>query len=453
MRKSAAGYHPETSRSVDSAVRPVWALCVLLVVSALAADNARGDNAAAALDPDISALVQQMRSVTVREDAYAVLSDLVTVDDLDVLHRALQEETQTTVRWRLARLIGHVGSRRSQDVLRTVLLHDDAKGVRAQAAWALGRAGKSRAAIADLNHAMQSDPEVCVRKGAAEALRTMLGPDAVPLFESALAFEEEPGVRLTLQWFLDVDFQKTRAPEVVPGQATYGSYAGTLYVLYVPTAYRRTRKAKLLVSVHGTDGTPEAYADLWRADAERFGLVVLAPFFDATTFPNYDLLNIGLDTLRSDRRLLDIIRAVARRVNIDRSRFWLFGHSKGGQFVTRFVLAHPDRIARAAACGSGNYVMPNPGTLFPVGTKPHPFALDLTPLDFARLVEIPLAVVVGDRDLDRRKDAAHSFIQAVRAYAERHRVPCNVEFFSVHEGGHSGTSNYPTASMFLFEGM
>jgi pimeloyl-ACP methyl ester carboxylesterase len=130
--------------------------------------------------------------------------------------------------------------------------------------------------------------------------------------------------------------------------------------------------------------------------------------------------------------------------------FFLFGHSQGGQFVHRFVLAHPEVVARAAACASGNYVHPDPETVFPWGTKANPFTPDLGDLDFGRLVQSRLAIIIGTADLERRRDEALRFLNEVRQYGPVHNLSSHVESFTVPDGPHSGKSNYPTASRFLF---
>jgi pimeloyl-ACP methyl ester carboxylesterase len=185
-------------------------------------------------------------------------------------------------------------------------------------------------------------------------------------------------------------------------------------------------------------------------DAERHGLVVLAPWFDYPTYPNYDTLNLELGATRSDLRLLEIIEEVSSFIPVRTDRFFLFGHSRGGQFVQRFVRAQPHRIQRAAACGSGSYVRPGARLLFPDGESPNPLAPDIQDPKFGSFVQAPLAIVVGTEELQRRLDEAERFAREVRSYAEENEIPCNIGFFSVPGGGHSGRSNYPTAARFLF---
>lgn len=405
----------------------------------------------AAVDPlaAVEELLRDLHNPLHTNEAYAELSHRVTHDHLPLLHRALETKTYYIGRARVARLLGHLRHHRSVAPLRHALESDGARHVRRNAAWALGRIGAPLSAK-DLDRAMRSDPDASVRVFAAAALHEIKGMAAHPLLEEALQTEGDSAVVLVLRWLLDTEYKRTRPPTLRPGEIIYASCHGTLYKLYVPSNYADSRCHRVLVSVHGTSGTPEAYLSMCCDDADKHKIVVVAPFFDAAAFLNYDLLCFGLDSTRSDLRLLEILDAVAEVVHVDVSRFWLFGHSKGGQFVTRFVLAHPDRILAAAACAPGSYVMPDPSRYFPQGIKPHPMLPESASFDFGRLVQTHLAVVVGTNDLPRRQDAADRFMSAVRDYASEHGVTSNVQFISVPEGGHSGKSNYPAASKFLF---
>jgi len=404
-------------------------------------------------DASVEQLLRDLRDPFDTNEAYAALSRRVTHDDLPLLHRALEDKSDKVAHSvggaRVARLLGHLRHHRSVGPLREALESDPRGYPRRQAAWALGRIG-SPLAIKALERAMRSDPDRTVRLQAAAALHETKGMAAHSALQEAAQTERNNAVVLALRWLLDTDYKGTRRPRVTPGESCYASYEGTLYKLYVPSSPRGSRARRVLVSVHGTSGMPEAYLDMCCEDAEKHGFVVVAPFFDEVTFPYFDTLCFNLDATRSDLRLLEILDAVAQIVHIRTDRFHLFGNSRGGQFVSRFVLAHPDRILRAAACASGNYVMPDPSVYFPRGIKPHPLLPESASFDFGRLVQTPLAVVVGTRDSPRLQHFADQFMDAVRDYASDHGLESQVRFTSIPLGEHAGKSNYPAASKFLF---
>jgi pimeloyl-ACP methyl ester carboxylesterase len=401
-------------------------------------------------DPDRLIAMLAAAEPKERARAYFALSNQATKQDLDALHGALATHPSSRARWRVARVIGRLGSSESVRPLAGALTSDDSYYVRRNAAWALGDLGDPAACEA-LHQAMTGDQDTSVRKRAAAALNRICGPRAATAIRQAVADEQDLGVRVALRWLLDSRTRPpTQRPAIRRGRALWGSYLGTRYQLYVPQTRRAAGPLGLLVSVHGTDGTPEAYLEMCTEDAERHGLVVLAPWFDYPTFPNYDTLNLELGATRSDLRLLEIIEEVSTFIPVRTDRFLLFGHSRGGQFVQRFVRAQPHRIQKAAACGSGSYVRPGARLLFPDGESPNPFAPDIQDPGFDSFVQAPLAIVVGTEELQRRLDEAERFAGEVRSYAEEREIPCTIGFLSVPGGGHSGRKNYPTAARFLF---
>lgn len=257
-------------------------------------------------------------------------------------------------------------------------------------------------------------------------------------------------MKQSLEWLLDRRFKGTVDPQGVAGQGVNASYEGTRYRFYLPRGYTGDVRIPLIVSVHGSWGFPEPYADMWIQDANRFGFAVLAPHFDYPTFPGYDALEIGIHGTRSDLRLLDIIEQIGEHHSVETKKFYLFGHSQGGQFVTRFVMAHPERIHGAVASGAGSYVRWNPDVYFPNGAKVNPLAPDLNELDFGSLARAKLGIVLGDRELERRKTAAQQFMEDIERYALNHRIRPEVELMWVQDAGHTGAKNQPTASAFLF---
>ncbi len=403
---------------------------------------------------DVQLLLKQLHDRQTRiSQAYFTLARQATVDHLPYLHRALQQDRTDYVRWRVARVVGEIRSDSSVAPLCAALKKDESPWVRWAAARALADVG-SRQAVEDLIKAMKTDSDLHVRKRAAASLNVLGGRRAVRALEGALEEERDIAVRRTLQWLLDRrDRLATFGAPIHPGEVTEGSLKGTLYKVYVPRDYNRRNVYKLLVAVHGTDGTPDAYMRYCRQDADRHGCVVLGPWFDYPTFFNFDNMNLGNTGLgkdRTDLRLLEIIDALSKRVRIEKDRLLMVGQSRGGQFVQRFILAHPERVRRAAACASGCYVLPDTEDIFPFGTKANPFAPDLADLDFGQLIQTPMAVVIGTADLPRRLEQADRFMKAARAYADKHGIRCKIEYFTVPDGPHWGKTNYPPASRFLF---
>ena len=146
------------------------------------------------------------------------------------------------------------------------------------------------------------------------------------------------------------------------------------------------------------------------------------------------------------------------QLGIPLERFNLFGHSQGGQFVNRFVLLHPDRVHRAAACGSGSYVDLELEDAFPWGGLRNPLIPDVR-IDLRDLVTSHLVIVVGSEDRAggssplRRLESADKFARQVDRYAARHRLRSMVSTRIAQGAEHRGRHNYPTASENLFRRM
>ena len=427
----------ETEKSIPTPIQPSNSIPELSAVS----DTSE----------QVRELIAQLSSTRTRDEAYANLASSLTSSDLPLLHEALTASSSDSARWRIASLIGHVGDQSSVDPLRRALRDDESYYVRRNAAYALGWIADARA-VEDLRRAMQSDEDTSVRKRSAWAIERILGARADSPIREAIAREQDAGVKLSHEWLLNPVYreERTTSPALKPGEIVEASNRGTYYLFYLPTTYDPAGRTPLLVSVHGTDGRPESYMEMCLGDAERYGVAVVAPYFDYPTFPNYDLLEIALDGVRADLRLFEILDQVAQVAPVEVDDFYLFGHSKGGQFVSRMVLAHFDRLIAAAAGGPGHFVASNPDATFPTGTKSHPLAPDIGPFKFAVLVRSRLAIVLGENELQRRIDEANNFMADVQGYADQNGVHSRVELLWVRGGGHSGRNNWPVASAFLF---
>lgn len=390
---------------------------------------------------------------TARIEAKHALRQHIGYEDLDLLHAALSHWS-ARIRWRSAWALAILAATESVQPLAMMLHTETETDGRAAACIALGETGASQAA-SGLAAAMFSDPEPQVRMVAAAALARVIPEHAAPSITAARSGEPESFVRRLFDWELTkLERGSTFAPETAPGQTATGALAGTKYLVYLPTNFNPANRHRVLVSVHGSDGYAEMYMDIVRQQAEQRGLVAIAPYFDGAEYPifgNFSLRGIATGRTRSDLRLLEIVDLVASQLNLDAERFYLYGHSQGGQFAHRFVYAHPQRILRAVASGAGQYVRNDPVTAFPYGTKLNPFAPDLAARSLHDLVTAPLGIVVGTADTLERRQARDLFRAELVAYAAAHGLTLSVEFFDAPGVGHTGAGSWPYAIPFLFE--
>jgi hypothetical protein len=128
--------------------------------------------------------------------------------------------------------------------------------------------------------------------------------------------------------------------------------------------------ARVLIAIHGAERKGATARDNWKAFAEQHAVIVLAPEFDQKRYPNRLFQMGGLADRDSSHWTFTLIEHLFDKLRGDEglsaTRYWLFGHSGGGQFVHRMVLAMPQaRYSLAIAANPGAYTLPVYNTALP----------------------------------------------------------------------------------------
>lgn len=226
---------------------------------------------------------------------------------------------------------------------------------------------------------------------------------------------------------------------------------GLGYRVYVPG--RGGRNAPVFVTVHGVSRNVDEHADLFAPFAERYGVVLVAPSFTPEEHHGYQRLESGASGQGADQDLETIVAEVAELTGARSGPLYLFGFSGGAQFVHRFTLAHPERVAAAAVGSPGWYTFPDSTTGYPygLGRSSDPAAPRFEPDRFLR---VPISVFVGGADtlggenlrrnpaLDRqqgttRLERARRWVAAMRAAAAARGLEPRVTGEQVPGIGHS----------------
>ncbi|HYM82460.1 MAG TPA: PHB depolymerase family esterase [Candidatus Limnocylindria bacterium] len=191
--------------------------------------------------------------------------------------------------------------------------------------------------------------------------------------------------------------------------------------------------APIFVTVHGISRNVEEHAMLFAPYAEKYGVVLVAPFFTKDGNPGYQWLGREPSGRRADMTLDAIIQEVAVSTGAEGKKLYLFGFSGGAQFAHRYTLAHPDRVARTAVGAAGWYTFPDRRTPYPYGLGP---SRDRPSVRFEpeKFLRVPITVLVGENDtgdehlrqsaiVDRRQgktrlDRAQNWVAAMRRAAE-----------------------------------
>jgi pimeloyl-ACP methyl ester carboxylesterase len=189
------------------------------------------------------------------------------------------------------------------------------------------------------------------------------------------------------------------------------------YLVYKPAHVRRG--CPMMVCVHGISRNAETHILSFAPWADRYGMVLLAPLFDAKRFTKYQRLAKNERDRRADRILDLIIDETGKLTGAATDRLYMFGFSGGAQFVHRYTMAHPHRVARFVAVSAGWYTFPDPATPYPrgTGTSRRLPDLDFVHRDFLR---IPGTVLVGSRDT--RRDIALHYSSKVVEQQGTHRL-------------------------------
>ncbi len=152
----------------------------------------------------------------------------------------------------------------------------------------------------------------------------------------------------------------------------------------------------LFACVHGVRRNAQEHFGAFAPLARRVGWLLIAPRFDAEVFPDYQRLGRPGKGARADLSLIDLVSRLSARFSLPDRPFYLFGHSGGGQFAHRFVMAHPDRVERYAVSAPGWYTFPDETLRYPYGLAQ--VAAQCEPMQPAAFLKIPGAVFVGTGD-------------------------------------------------------
>ena len=181
------------------------------------------------------------------------------------------------------------------------------------------------------------------------------------------------------------------------------------YLLYLPA--NLTAGASVFVTVHGISLNVEEHAKLFAPYAEASGVVLVAPAFTGDSNDDYQRLGRAGRGTRSDRVLEAILNEVHSLTGADIHRFALFGFSGGAQFAHRYVMAHPERVSRAAVGAAGWYMFPDPRLPYPYGLGSSDELSDVH-FDPNLFLRVPITVFVGRDDIgEKNVDMSEQVVQ------------------------------------------
>jgi len=240
---------------------------------------------------------------------------------------------------------------------------------------------------------------------------------------------------------------------VVPGQITERRTPYGDYFEYVPLDV--AEPARVVVVVHGSPGDENLIPELsrisarnainergWLLLADTKGVIIVAPSFDRDRF--YGFRYLQGSPIGADQAVLQMVDSFAQEYPSSDGKLFVFGHSAGGQFANRFLVAHPDRVLAAVISSAGTFAYPDDTVDWPFGRRNSP-----NPEGFLEATQVPVRVIVGsedDQDISNmgqyqrgstHLQRAESWVEAMRELAWDNDLEANIEYIVVPGARHS----------------
>ena len=356
-----------------------------------------------------------------RLEAGLALRKTAKLSDVENLVKVLKRGNNRDKQLFLIETLGGLQDRRAGEALRFEVEHGDIETKRA-AVTALGNLNFNWPIPVLVRTLRKSDDDE-LRKRAASALGQIASTQAVYALRTSLAsLEESVGAKNAAFWALEkargeVDDEQvdTKMPR---GRRLQLFYKGTKYFFYHPANRRGAGINKvglrpwLLVCVHDADLRAEELFNIcWRAGKKR-QMAVLVPVIDNLRFPEYG--NFNMRGQRFDKRLIELIEHVGQYASLTTREIYLFGYGQGGDFVHRFTMAYPKRIARSAF-ESASYTMPDPEAIFPRGLTKSPLASDVQ-IDMYQFMKTDSVAILRKNSESLRE--GKEFLEAMQHFSD-----------------------------------
>jgi pimeloyl-ACP methyl ester carboxylesterase len=156
------------------------------------------------------------------------------------------------------------------------------------------------------------------------------------------------------------------------------------YLVQLPPEYTHTRPYPVLFVLHQAGQKPSDMLQLWSDLAARHGYILVAPSWgDSLGSEGYSFAG------ESHAPVVDVLRDLRRRFQVDSGRVFLFGFGEGGNMAFDVGLSHPDLFAGVV----------------PMAARPRLFARKY----WCNAQYLPFYVIGGDRESQSPEDIRRQF--------------------------------------------
>ncbi|MCP4150304.1 MAG: hypothetical protein GY757_21330, partial [bacterium] len=181
------------------------------------------------------------------------------------------------------------------------------------------------------------------------------------------------------------------------GSFTFEDPGVFTYMHYKPASF--TPGNGIFISVHGSGYNPVSYYHYSKDIAETNGVLLLVPYFNKADWNGYQ--RVFTSRFRADLYLQNMIDTVAAQTGADKTRLYIYGQSGGGQFVHRYLLAHPGNIVSIVISSPGWWTVPRLDWSFPYGFGYSDDLPDEIRFDLDKVHEVKKKVILGELDTIR----------------------------------------------------
>ena len=252
-----------------------------------------------------------------------------------------------------------------------------------------------------------------------------------------------------------------------------GAYAGKTVEIYYHIPNGDIKSMPVQIIMHGMNRNGDKYRDDWKDLANQYKFIVLAPQFSQDEFSDaaYQQGNVIDNSgafISPDAMIYPIISEVFHYF-LDHStsqatKFNIYGHSAGSQFVHRYLLFNKTpEVNKAVAANAGWYTFPNSNIAYPygIGNSETIIGVDVNGYYAKNLI-----VLLGTADTERtssmrqtkkadaqginRFERGNNFFDYSQADAARRGTPFRWQKAYVPGVGHSDSKMAPEAAKILY---